>query len=335
MLKVDKRMHFLVIGCGSIGKRHIRNLKKLGYRVSGCEKNRRRAKGLKKAYKIEVFRNLREAFANKYDAAFICTPTSLHIPIAIEAAKRGINLFIEKPLSHNLEGIEKLQLVVQKKHLVVLVGCNTRFSPIFQAARKLIVSGKIGKVLSVRIECGFYLPFWHPGEDYTNSYSANRHLGGGVILDDIHEIDSLYWMFGPVKEVFCFADKVSNLRINTEDFAEIFLRFNSEVIAQIHLDYLQRTYRRIYEFIGEKGVVLADFMAKKIKLYSQKSGQLKIFEGKRYADRETMFIEEIQHFLNCIRQRRNSINGIASAKNILKIALACHKSTGKKEVVFL
>ena len=328
-------MDFLVVGCGSIGQRHIRNLILLGHQVYGCEIDYKKASQVKKKYKIEVFEDLKKALIKKYDGALICTPTSLHIPLSLELAKAGINLFIEKPLSNNLQGIDELLEIVKKNNLVSLVGCNTRFLPSFKLVRKMIKQGKIGKVLSVKVECGFYLPYWHPYEDYRKMYSANKSLGGGVILDDIHEIDSLMWLFGKVRKVFCYADKISNLDIDTEDIAEIFLKFESGVVAQIHLDYLQRTYRRYYEFIGEKGIIIWDYITQKVELYKEKTNQWEVFQESINTNREIMFIDEIKHFINCIKRKEQSVNDISSAKKILEVALACYESAKTERVVYL
>ncbi|MBU0686374.1 MAG: Gfo/Idh/MocA family oxidoreductase [Candidatus Margulisbacteria bacterium] len=328
-------MKFLIVGCGSIGQRHLRNLISLGHEVFGCEINPQLAEQIQKKHGINVFKSLEEALTQRYDGALICSPTSLHVPIAIKLAQKGINLFIEKPLSNNLDDIDKLENIVNKQNLVVLVGCNTRFFPSFKLAKELIEKNKIGKVLSVKIECGFYLPYWHPYEDYRKGYSANRKLGGGVIFDDIHEIDSLLWLFGDVKELFCLADRVSSLEIDTEDIAEILLRFKSKVIAQVHLDYLQRTYRRYYEFIGENGIIIWDYIKQSVQLYSKKVNQWQTYQESINVNRESMFIDEIKHFIDCLKGKATSINDLACAKKILKVALACHASAQRKEMVSL
>lgn len=326
-------MRFLIIGCGSIGQRHIRNLKMLGHKVSGCEADLLRARKVESAHNIEVFNELGEALKGDYDGAFICTPTNLHIPIAVKIAEKGINLFIEKPLSGDLRGISQLNLIVKRKDIVVLVACNTRFFPGLKLARKLIEEGKIGNVLSVKVQCGFYLPFWHPYEDYRKGYSANKRLGGGVIFDDIHELDSLLWLFGDIKEVFCFAGKISKLEIDTEDIAEMILKFKSGVVGQIHLDYLQRTYRRHYEFIGEKGMVIWDYIKQTVEWYTEKANQLKVFHESINTNREIMFIDEIKHFVNCIRGREKSVNDLSFAKKTMEAALACHRSAKEGKII--
>lgn len=328
-------MRFLIVGCGSIGQRHIKNLKKLGYYVTGCESDPVRRNTVGKKYGIETFCDLADALRLSYDGAFICTPTNLHIPQAIEIAERGIHLFIEKPISNSLRGIDGLSAIVRKKKLSVLVGCNIRFMPGFKFVKSLIDKKKIGKVLSAKIECGFYLPYWHPNEDYRKGYSANRRLGGGAIFDDIHEIDSLYWLFGKPREVFCFADKLTDLKIDTEDVAEIFMKFGSKTIAQVHLDYIQRTYRRYYEFIGDKGIIYFNLRKQRVELYGRKKGDRKIYKNNIKADPDKMFIDEVKHFVDCVKGTARSINDIPSAKKVLETALACHRSADKKEIVYL
>lgn len=328
-------MHFLVVGCGSIGQRHIRNLRKLGHRISGCERDPLKSKQIKRKYNIKMFSDLQNAMVNRYDGAFICTPTSLHMPMSLEIAKRGIHLFIEKPLSNSLRGITELSEIVKREKLVTLIGCNMRFMSGLKFVKNLIKENKIGNVLSVNIECGYYLPYWHSYEDYRKGYSAKRNLGGGVIFDDIHEIDSLYWLFGKVNEVFCFAGKLSNLDIDTEDIAEIFLKFKSKMIAHIHLDYLQQSYRRWYEFIGEEGIIYLDIIKQKIEWYQKKANQCKVFKNNISVNPNMMFIDEIKHFINCIRGKERSVNDIPHSKKVLEIALACHRSAEKKEIIYL
>ena len=330
-------MRFLVIGCGSIGQKHIGNLKKLGQSVAGCDVNKFRAGNVSRRHKIKVFSGLKEAFCEKFDAAIICTPTSLHIPVAIEAAKRSMHILIEKPISHNMRGIDELESIATKKRLVILVACNARFLPGLLHVKDMIKRGKIGKVLSVKAHCGYFLPYWHPKSDYRKEYSAQKRLGGGVIFDDIHEIDSLISFFGKVDEVFCFADRISTLKIDTEDIAEIFLKFKKGVVAQIHLDYLQKAYRRYYEFIGDNGTIVMDVISQSVKWYSPKSKKWreKIFHRELTTRNEAMFINELKHFINCIRGKEKSVNDVRSARECLRVALASHESARKKELVKL
>jgi predicted dehydrogenase len=324
-------MRFLVVGLGSIGERHIRNLLRMGHEISGVDPDRaRRAKAVR-AFGIDAYGTLPQSIKKSYDGAFVCTPTVTHVKTALALAENGINLFIEKPLSNGLSGIDRLKAAVARHKLVTLVACNTRFFPSFMKAAGIIENGKIGKVLSVRAEAGFYLPYWRPGTDYRAAYSARKELGGGVILDIIHEIDFLCHLFGKVDRVFCYCGKVSGLDISTEDLAEILLVFRKGTVAQVHLDYLQRTYRRHCKFIGDNGVVTWDYISQKVEFFGGKARESTVFEENINTEREQMFIDQAGHFIECVKTGKKTVNDINEAHGVLKVVMACYKSasTGK------
>jgi len=321
-------MKLLVVGCGSIGERHIRNLKSpLATDVIACDVRKERLRLIEKKYGIETYGDIEKALAQQVSAVLICTPTSTHIPIALAAANRGYHLFIEKPLAHALDGIDQLIRIVREKKIVTLVGCNTRFFASMKFVKKLVDNGSIGRVLVAKASCGFYLPYWHPREDYRRSYTANKSLGGGIILDDIHEIDYLRWLLGEVKEVFCISDKISNLEMDTEDFASILLKFEGGTIAEVHLDCLQHTYRRSCELIGEKGIIIWDYINESVRLFIGSEKKWQIFSKDLKTGKNVMFIAEMRHFIDCIEGRDTSTNSLTEAKRVLEIALAAKKSS--------
>ena len=129
----------------------------------------------------------------------ITTPTASHLSLALEAAEHGCHLFIEKPLAHAWQGVDRLVDLVEHGRLVTLVGCNLRFHPGLRAVKNLLAEKAVGRVIAVRAEVGQYLPDWHPEEDYRKNYSARRALGGGIVLDAIHEIDYVRWLLGEVR----------------------------------------------------------------------------------------------------------------------------------------
>ena len=299
-------MLFLVVGCGSIGKRHIRNLKALkAGNIIAQDISPEQLSEVKQKYGVEVYENVDDALSQKPDIVFICTPTSLHIAPALAAARRGCHLFIEKPISHSLEGVNELIEIVSQKGLVTLVGCNMRFHPAIILMKELLDKESIGKVICARLQSGEYLPGRHPWEDYRQGYGANEDLGGGVILDSIHEIDYITWYLGDVSQVFCFSGKLSSLEIDTEDTAEILLQFRSGAIAEVHVDYIQRSYGRSCQVIGEEGTILWDINERQVELYSAETGEWKTFPQAVDYDMNEMYIEELKHFLQCIEGKSN------------------------------
>jgi len=329
-------MLILVMGCGSIGQRHIRNLIALNAGdIIAHDISQERLSGVAREYNVKAYDSLDDALAQKPDAAFICAPTSLHVPLALSAARRGCHLFIEKPLSHSMEGVDDLIKIVTQKSRVTLIGCNMRFHPGIAVMKDLLDKKSVGRVICARIQAGQYLPDWHPWEDYRRSYSAKQDLGGGIILDGIHEIDYITWFLGDVSQVFCFSGKLSSLEIDTEDTAEILLRFSSGTIAEVHLDYIQRSYSRSCQIIGEEGTILWDFNERQVRLFTSESGKWHTFAQKPDYDTNEMYIEEMKHFLQCIEGKSRPLQEINSARRVLKIALAAKEAAKTGKVVSL
>ena len=324
----------LVTGCGSIGQRHIRNLKALNAgAIIAHDPRPERRQEVEQKYGAKTYDDLDEALEQKPDVAFVCTPTTVHIAPALSAAQAGCHLFIEKPLSHSLDGVDDLIGVVTRKELVTLVGCNLRFHPGIAKMKELLEKEAIGRVLCVRVQAGQYLPDWHPWEDYRQGYSANKALGGGVILDGIHEIDYVTWFLGEVSQVFCFSGKLSSLDIDTEDTAEILLLFVDASIAEIHLDYVQRSYSRSCQIIGEEGTILWDFTEAQVMLHTAASGRWQLFPQKPDYDINAMYVDETKHFLACIQGKATPAQDIKSARRVLEIALAAKGSTETGKVM--
>jgi len=324
--KAKPKMKIAVIGCGSIGKRHIRNLLSLnGNDVIAYDKDPRKLAEVKADFGVKVLASLPDVLAIKPKAVLVCTPNSLHVPMAYEAAKLGSHLFIEKPLSHNLDGVDQLLEKVKEQKLVTMVGCNFKFHPSFIKMKTILESGVLGRVLSARCQFGQYLPDWHPWEDYRKGYSARSDLGGGILLDS-HEFDYMQWFLGDVAELFCFAGKVSNLEIDTEDTAEVLLKFQSGTIAEIHLDYTQRAYQRNYEFFGEKGTLKWDFQERKVGLYLASENKWEVFEEPNNYDLNAMYKEQMKHFLESIENETETITDIFDALKTLKLIMAAKAS---------
>lgn len=330
------KMRFLVTGCGSIGRRHIKNLLAVdNVEVISHDKYPDSRNKVKELFGIKTHENYDDALADKPDAVIVATPTKEHIKPALEAAKAGCHLFIEKPVSHELEGLHELLSTVKNKKLITLVGCNMRFHPGLKKVKELINAGIIGKILSANIESGSYMPEWRPETDYRKIYSSRKEMGGGVILDAIHEIDYARWMLGDVAVVSCMADKQSSLEIDVEDVADMLLRFTSGVIAHVHLDYVQRAYSRNCKFVGEDGIISWDINDKQVGLYSGNNKQWSWFRPPEEFELNDMYIGEIIHFINCIKGIEKSALDLFGGVEVLKIALAAKQSAIEKRFISL
>jgi predicted dehydrogenase len=327
-------MRFLIIGCGSIGERHIRNLQTLSVgEILVHDTDITRLTSVGKKYHVKIYTNLDEALNQRVDAFVISVPPSLHIPFALKGIEHGAHLFIEKPLSHNLDMVDNLLEQAKTKGLVILVGYNLRFHPGLKLVKQLLDRGTIGKVLAAIVEAGQYLPDWRPWQDYRQSYSARSELGGGIILDSSHELDYIRWLIGEVRDVCCIAGKTSNLDTNVEDTAEIILKFDNNAIAGVHLDFVQRAYSRSCKLIGEEGTIIWDYSENKVSLFSAKSGHWE--ETKVKAEPNDMYVEEMKHFVKCIRGQESPVVEGITGKRVLEIALAAKQSNASGKLLRL
>ena len=325
---------FLIIGCGSIGNRHIGNLMANGAgKILAFDIRADRLCEVESKYDIEALNNLEEAWEQQPDVALITTTTSTHIPLALQAAEHGCHLFIEKPLSDRLDGVDELFEAIRRRNLVTLVGCNMRFHPGLKTIKKLLDEGAIGRVVAARVEVGHYLPDWHPCEDYRQGYSSCRDLGGGVILDAVHELDYIRWMLGEIESVSCFAGHLSHLQIETEDTAAILLRFNSGAIGEIHMDYVQRTYSRSCHIIGDEGTIRWDYSSGEVRYYSAATRQWQIFSNPSGWEPNQMYLDEMKHFSRCLAGEEKPAQDAVEAARILQVALAAKASAETQQVV--
>jgi predicted dehydrogenase len=342
---------FLIVGLGAIGQRHLRNLRALlgfeaeimTYRTRGLThvvSDRLEVEsedGLLERYDVHEFRSLEEALADRPDAVLVCNPSSLHMEVALRVVASGCAMLIEKPLSHTYEGVERLLACVEEQGLIALVGYQLRFHPCLLRVRELLRANAIGRPLFVEAEVGEFLPDWHPYEDYRKSYAARSELGGGVILSQIHEMDYLYWLFGLPKRIFCVGGHLSRLDVDVEDVASMVMEFEADggkVPVHLEQDYVQRSPRRRCTIVGEGGVIEMDLMAPAVRLYH---GVGKIADAYTFPDlqRNQPFMDELRHFLACLRGDETPAVSVRDGAASLRMALAAKTSLQTGRVVDL
>ena len=344
-------MKVLIIGLGGIGQRHLRNLRTLlGKEVEISGQDLRPnppvltdqlqidpGSSLQEAYNLPIFLDLEQALAQKPDVVFVCNPSSLHIPVAIRAAQAGCHLFIEKPLSNNLNQLDELFDLVESRSLKAVVGYQMRFHPCLQRLRELVLERKVGRILSVRAEVGEYMPGWHTYEDYRQIYAARQDLGGGVILSQIHELDYLFWLFGLPRSIYTLGGHLSNLDIDVEDTADTLMECEIDgrpVPVTLHQDYLQRPLSRFCEVFGESGKIRMDLRELKVDVFDDKGKQVEAssYEG---FQRNQLFLDELKSFLGCLEGKETQIVDLRTGAQSLRMALAAKESLAEGKVVKL
>lgn len=319
-------MKFLIAGLGSIGRRHLRNLVSSGerdillYRTHHSTMPEDELKG----FPVET--DLAIALEHNPDGVVVSNPTSLHLDVAIPAARQGCHLLLEKPVSHSMDRIDEFSRAVKGSGSKVLVGFQFRFHPTLGKARDLMADGAIGRVVSFKSNWGEYLPNWHPWEDHRASYAARQDLGGGVVLTLCHPLDYLRWMLGEVESLWAYTSPAAELGSDVDAVAEIGLHFRSGVTGSVHLDYLQRPGSHTLEVTGTQGMLRWDNATAILKMYRANSEKWEEFLPPTGFERNWLFTEETRAFLAMMRGEIASPCTLEDGIRALELALAVHSS---------
>lgn len=297
-------MHIGLIGLGSIGMRHTRNLQEL-YPKAHIDVLTKRTSWEEAGPRTHLINSKKEFFAHKHDVYFITNETNLHTKTVWEClAQKPKGIFVEKPLSHDVRGLEEIHKEVRKQKIVFVVGYSMQYFKPLMEIKKLIARGEVGTVRSMRISVGQDLRGWRKS-DYRDGYAADPKRGGGVILDLIHELNYPGWILGEeLKVVAGVAGKISDLEIRTEDTAEATLVSKKGVVVSVHQDYLQVPGRRSCEVFGTKGTLLWGWMLNEpdaehvIEVYGKKGvKRVRVREA-----RGEMFKREVREFFAHVRK---------------------------------
>ncbi len=285
----------LVVGSGSIARRHLVNFRHLmpGADV-GCVSASGRSLTAGETPATTQLLSMAAAIAWSPDLAVVASPAPLHLKHARQLLEAGVPVLIEKPLSDSLASVQAEAPLLALNRDRIEVAYNLRFLSSAQRMKTLVDEACAGRILGIRIEVGQYLPDWRPQADYRSQVSANRSLGGGVLLELSHELDYLTWLFGRFDKVFCIATNSGQLEIDVEDRADILLS-RGDLTAQVHMDFLQRRASRSCKVIGSSGTLHWDLIANRI-LLEQPSGDEILFSDPS-VDRNDMYLEMLRGFI--------------------------------------
>lgn len=318
MLKEISLFNVVVIGYGSIGKRHVDNLISLG--VTNITLVRSRLSGNK--YDLNEINDLVEILKINPDFVILSTPTSLHFSSLKFLISNNINILSEKPLVQNEKEwtyLKKLLLNSTSKNRIIY---NLRLHPCVQKVKQLLAKNKLGKINYSRFFVGQYLKDWRPNVNHLESYSSFRNKGGGVILDLVHEIDLAEYLLGrPKDKIFHISDKVSNVTVDSFDVSEIMYKTENKNIVNIHLDYLYKGYSRNFLINGSDFNLFCDLNKNTIEISgdSNKVEECYIFDKFKKND---MYLNVIRDFILCLNEGQTLL---PSFKDNISVMKTCFK----------
>lgn len=344
-------MKFLICGLGSIGQRHVRMIRQVMGDTADIAAYRSRRLDVvisdaldatfgtrpEEHYSLHSFYDLKEALAWKPDAVFVTNPISLHVPTALQAARAGCHLFIEKPVAHDDGEVTELARLVHEKRLVCMVGYQLRYHPAYLKVRELLAAEAIGRVTSVDLHFGEWLPGMHPYEDYRDSHTVRKDQGGGVILCLSHEVDLACWLFGKPRSVYAAGGHLSDLEMDVEDTADIILTCGAvgrEFPVHIHLDFLQKPPRRYAHIVGEKGTIHVNYIANTCEICRLPNEAKETIMFTEF-QRNDMFFQEVSTFIRSVKARGEAPISLDDGIATLAICLAARRSivSGRVEYV--
>jgi len=292
----------VIIGYGSIGKRHAKNVISLGadpYIITAYPEKS------DKMHFVPALDGCKEPYYG-----IICTPTARHLDDFKSLVEKTNcrNILIEKPLTASLKDALEIKMVAEKNNANVYVAYNMRFIKAFELAKQCI-DAHHNEFRIIKINAGQYLPEWRPYKDYRQSYSSHRSLGGGVDLDLSHEIDYLVWLLGMPKNIlFRFNKKISALDIDSPDYFKGIYEYPG-FLVDVELDYIRKKSRKL-RILGENTDILSvDFINKTIKIMNNDIDAADLF------DFEQGYIDELKEFLGL--SDRNKLCTIDEAIKVL------------------
>jgi predicted dehydrogenase len=302
-------MKILIVGLGSIGKKHLKAIKTID---PYCEiLALRSGRGTSEVEGVKNIYNLDEIKSGTVNFVIVSNPTSEHKNTLERLLNFGCPLFIEKPLHSSLD-IENLVNVLATNKVATYVACNLRFLDCLAYVKKVFESEK-KKLNEVNVYCGSYLPDWRIGTDFRETYSARPELGGGVHIDLIHEIDYLYWLFGKPLNVRKTFKRQSSLKIESYDYANYLLEFEG-FCANTVLNYFRRDTKRTLDLVFEDETWCVDLI----------KNQISVNENIIYKSEQKIadtYLSQMEFFINNYRKKDFTFNTVSDAFNVLKICL--------------
>lgn len=297
---MSKDKPVLVIGAGSIGERHIRNLWMLGYRNIIVYRQRNLPFRDIGEAKVKVLTNWAKVIRENCVAAIVCTPTAQHYQQVMDCIKAGMHVMVEKPLWHKLFNKENLLEKCEQKNVLLQVGYMLRYHPLLKKIKQIIEDRRFGSLLNIQTYWGEYLPNWHSWEDYKQSYAANEASGGGAALTLSHDIDLVQWLVeASLQDYQSMHSYASLLGTDTDNAFDVNLRYDNNVTAHVHVNFFQKVAQRCYKLVFDDAVIDIDYYTSSMQI---KTEDIALKEALTDFDRNNLFVDELTDFFKRIEQ---------------------------------
>lgn len=333
-------MKILIIGLGSMGKRRIRNLQKLGYsEILGFDIQKTRRNESTKKYKIRTYDNVLDAISQKPQAIIISTPPDLHLKYALLAIKYNIDFFME--LNHSSKHVKQIIKKMKGKKLLAAPSCTMQYHPVVLELQKILEKNIIGKILQIHHYNGQNLASWHPWENYKTFFVSKKETGGAKELVPF-ELNWIVHLFSKIKSVSSNVEKISDLDVNIDDIYQIHTHFKNGIIGNLIFDVIANPSFRETKLIGKNGVVLCDFKNGIIKINTGKKWKIKKLKMGKTAlgytgntPSDSIYETEMKNFLLSVKRKQKYPFDLKADLEILTILDAIELSAKKDKTIII
>lgn len=327
----------LIVGAGSVGRRHARNLSALGASVASVDPRADRREQLA----AEVtgagpgFASADAALSAgiAFAGAVVASPPNAHVQQTIDLIGRDIPVLLEKPVSPDLTSARRLEAAVRERGVPVLLGYTYRWWPPFIALREALRSRAVGTPRHARIVMSAHLADWHPWERYQDFFMASRELGGGALLDESHFIDLMIWLFGMPAAISARVEHLSSLEIDTDDNVDLLAVYPDNFRVSIHLDLYGRPHEKTVTVVGESGTIECRFDPHRIRTATSAAGDWT--ERTFDCDRNDMFMDAARDFLGMLAGSANARCSVRDGVLVLECIEAARRSSDTQSTVSL
>lgn len=314
--------HILVLGAGSVGKRHLDNLRGLGCRVSAMDP---RADRVAEAGDLAArYGSIEQAARdfNNFDGVVVASPPKYHVVQSRRCLEAGLPVLLEKPVCASLAEAAELAAECKQNAAPLLLGYTYRWWPPLREFRDRLA--QFGEPLHAKFVMSAHLADWHPWEPYQDFFMASRDLGGGALLDESHFVDLMLWFFGMPKEVYARVEKLSSLEIETDDNVDIIASYDRGLRVYIHLDLYGRPHEKYISVTGEGRTLEWSFDPNRFRYSDAMAADWT--ENRFDHERNDMFVEVAREFLQLIVGNTAPSCDMTDGINAMHVLEACRES---------
>ena len=321
--------HILILGTGSVGKRHAGNLRALGCSVAGMDPRQDRREEFARATdEAATYASLEAALmAGDFDGAVVCSPTAFHVEQCLSLLDRGLPILLEKPVAKDLAAAERLASALTATNGRLLLGYTWRWWPPLARLRALLAEQAIGKLHHVDFFMSAHLADWHPYEPLADFFMSSAELGGGALLDESHWLDLMHWLFGPPESLYAHVETIGGLGISSDDNVDMLVNYPDGLRARVHLDLYGRPHRKEIRFIGERGSMVWSETPNRIAISHDAGGnwQEESFDN----ERNDMFMGVAREFLALLGGSAATTCGLDDGIAVMRLIEAARRSSAE------